>query len=80
MDDFTLMDTFCVINPTMTHFSLYYNRHKYSYSYSCIDYIFISASFIAKIHSATILPTPLSDDNIVLLKITLKNTPKKGGG
>ena len=74
MDDFSLMDTFCVINPTLTLYSFYSNRHK---SYSCIDYIFISASLITKIHSATILPTSLSDHNIVLSKITLKNTPKK---
>lgn len=73
MDDFSLMDTFRVINPTMTLYSFCSNRHK---SYSRIDYIIISASLIAKIHSATILPTPLSDHNIVLSKITIKNTPK----
>uniref|UniRef100_A0A3Q1FVW2 exodeoxyribonuclease III n=1 Tax=Acanthochromis polyacanthus TaxID=80966 RepID=A0A3Q1FVW2_9TELE len=73
ISDFSLIDVFRVINPTVRQYSFYSNRHK---TYSRIDYILTSSS-ISEIHHAAISPTPLSDHSIVLAKLTLPNTPTK---
>ncbi len=71
---FSSIDVFCSRNPSVKQYSLYSRRHR---SYSRIDYIFISLILVSEIHSADMLPTPLSDHNAVLSKITLLNTPER---
>lgn len=73
ISEFSLIDVFRVINPTVKQYSFYSSRHK---TYSRIDYILISGS-ISEIHSAVLSSTPLSDHSVVLVKLTLLNTPTK---
>lgn len=73
ISDFSLIDVFCAVNPTVRQYSFYSNRHK---TYSRIDYI-LTSSLISEIHNAVLSPTPLSDHSIILVKLTLLNTPTR---
>lgn len=73
ISDFSLIDVFRSINPTVKQYSFYSGRHK---TYSRTDYILTSSS-ISEIHNAVLSPTPLSDHSIILVKLTLPNTPTR---
>ena len=54
ISDFSLIDVFCAINPTVKQYSFYSDRHK---TYSRTEYILTSSS-ISEIHNAVLSPTP----------------------
>lgn len=69
-----LQPNWCIaINPTVKQYSFYSDGHK---TYSHIDYILTSSS-ISEIHNAVLSPYPLSNHSIILVKLTLLNTPTR---
>uniref|UniRef100_A0A8C6SN61 exodeoxyribonuclease III n=1 Tax=Neogobius melanostomus TaxID=47308 RepID=A0A8C6SN61_9GOBI len=68
-NDFNLIDSWRLMNPSSRVFSYYSPRHK---TFSRIDYIFVSKSLFQLICETDMIPFPLSDHRAVSCSLEVK--------